>query len=866
MKSSGHYLSSYDFKEYSDFNDYIGTVDGIDGHNNVLQIKRGDGILLGGSGYMSHLFPAPNTGSFEYFFRTEDASGVIWLGGYPIYFWVENYNWINEYITTNPLGGYQLITETINLGGYKPQDNKWYHIRIDFDCGNDRWKLIVDGHSSNWLNMFVELWQKPPPPSVINRFYLKSELDPLKSCYFDAIGFSWDPEYNLGDNKKEGIQINFQNLIDRDFNWWSYSIDGQANVTIPGNKTIEMLDYGSHSIQIFGEDENFNVYGSNITHFHIGPYNILTPGPSSYWEEGSTYDITWLSEGNLQNVSLDIFKGQIHKFSINNTENDGLYTWNIPIDTQRGTDWRIKIKNYSNPSLFSWSEDFNIITYIDIAFPYQDYSLETGFNHTIRWSSKGTINFVDIEVYKGGLYNFTLATGTENDGIYNWYIPFETEPGTNWEIKIIDSNNSSIYAWSGEFKIFTFKSIAIETPTSNSLWERGSIKYITWTSTGNITHVEIDVFKEGIEIYSVANRTINDWAKFWELPIDATPGIDWRVKISDSDNASLFTFSDEFEIYSRPDILITNPHDISYWEAGKSYFITWTMSARCNTTYVNIDIFKGTTLMYSLGTTESDGEYLWNIPNDPPPGDNWNILITDFHNPNTFSRSYPFEIYTDKSISIITPSSIINWSASRTENLSRLITWSSTGAVSNVDIELWDDANLIYLIANGTKNDGSYSWAIPSNIEPSLDYRIKIIVSDYLSIVDWSDYFSIFIIKTITITFPNSSEIWRNSQYYDITWESTGAIDNVRIELYKDDILEYIISPLTPNDGRYLWKVPQNLADNDASFKIKIYEESNHSVFDWSDESFQISGVEQPSGIMCFSVICPNRKLPVYHR
>ncbi|MFX1374351.1 MAG: Ser-Thr-rich GPI-anchored membrane family protein [Promethearchaeota archaeon] len=840
MKSSGHYLCSYDFEDYSDYNGYYGTADDVDGHNIVFKTSY-HGITFGGSnGHMKHLFPAPSTGSFEYYFRTEDASRRVWLTAWPISFWVENDNWMYEYIALSPEGGLWVIRDSINLGGYKPLDNKWHHIRIDFECGNARWKLNVDGHSSSWLNMWQELWEHPTPPCIIRSFYMRGELDPPTSCYIDGIGFSWDPEYNLGDNLKEGIQIKFQKLIDRNFNWWSYSIDGQANVTIPGNKIVEMPEYGSHTIQIYGEDEYFNVYGSNITRFHVGPFNVLTPNPSTDWEDGNTYDITWISEGNIQNVSLEIYKGQSHRFSIPNMENDGLFTWTIPEDTQRGSDWRIKISNYSNPSLYSWSEDFSIITFIEMITPLESYSLETGFNHTIRWTTKGSINSVDIEVYKGGIYNFTLAIGTENDGIYSWYIPFETEPGTDWEIKIIDSDNSSIYVWSGEFKIFTFKSITMKTPASNSFWERGSIQYITWTSTGNITHVEIDVFKGGFEVYSVANRAINDWAKYWEIPLDATPDTDYSIRISDSNNASLFTFSDEFEIYSRPDLLITNPHDISHWEAGKSYYITWTMSARSNITHVNIDVYKGTTLMYSLGTTESDGEYLWNIPDDPPPGDDWNILITDFHNPSTFSKSDPFEIYTDKSISIITPSSLTNWSASRTYNRCNLITWTSTGAISNVNIELWDATGLIFTIVNETENDGLFNWAIPSNIQPDSDYRIKIIVSDYLSIVDLSDNFNIYILKTITITYPNRSEIWRGSQYYDITWESTGAINNVGIELYKNDILVNTISSSTINDGRFLWRVPQNLADNDASFKIKIYEVSNHSVFDLSDNSFEI--------------------------
>lgn len=53
------------------------------------------------------------------------------------------------------------------------------------------------------------------------------------------------------------------------FTSFSYSFDGQANVTISGNTTVTGLSWGTHSLVVYGEDTDGNTGSSMAVHFDV---------------------------------------------------------------------------------------------------------------------------------------------------------------------------------------------------------------------------------------------------------------------------------------------------------------------------------------------------------------------------------------------------------------------------------------------------------------------------------------------------------------------------------------------------------------------------------------------------------------------
>ncbi len=98
----------------------------------------------------------------------------------------------------------------------------------------------------------------------------------------------------------------------------------------------------------------------------------------------------------------------------------------------------------------------------------------------------------------------------------------------------------------------------------------------------------------------------------------------------------------------------------------------------------------------------------------------------------------------------------------------------------------------------------------------------------------------------ITVLFPNGGETWTIAQAKEITWEITGDVPEVKIELTRNGSTYETLASSTANDGSYLWTVTGPAA---SSAKIKISDVLNPDNYDESNSNFTIAAAsEQPGG------------------
>ncbi|MBN1153339.1 T9SS type A sorting domain-containing protein [candidate division KSB1 bacterium] len=166
---------------------------------------------------------------------------------------------------------------------------------------------------------------------------------------------------------------------------------------------------------------------------------------------------------------------------------------------------------------------------------------------------------------------------------------------------------------------------------------------------------------------------------------------------------------------------------------------------------------------------------------------------------------------------------------------SKTITWTSSNASANVKIEYYCNGTW-YTIVNSTANDGSYAWTVPNNTVCS-SAKIRITDTANAACTDMSDnYFSINCVScSFTITAPNGGENIGCST--TITWTSTGAGSNVKLEYYCGGVWSTIVSS-TPNDGTYNWTIPTGTV---CSSKIKVSDAANSGCWDMSNNYFNIN-------------------------
>ena len=332
----------------------------------------------------------------------------------------------------------------------------------------------------------------------------------------------------------------------------------------------------------------------------------------------------------------------------------------------------------------------------------------------------------------------------------------------------------------------------------------------------------------------------NDGEHFWSVPLDLETSTQYQIKITDASNSSTFAFSENFEIYCNS-ITVTTPSSSTSWELGSSNYIYWVTTGIYD--LVDISLYKaGSFERLIISSTSNDGEYYWLIPEDLVPDNDYTIQIEATHNMTIGDMSQPFELRAiSNSIWIITPNSNCTWITGEIYTIS----WDSIGDISFVDIELYYFREIRLIIALETKNDGEYFWAIPSGLEDSMDYQIKVIDSSDSSIYDYSEYFKIlsnFLPNSIIISSPSNGNSWKTDNSYYISWTSTGAISNVKIELYRDGLFQMIITSETSDDGQYYWSIPTYLISS-TQYQIKITDVADNTVFDYSD-IFEITSDE----------------------
>ena len=63
------------------------------------------------------------------------------------------------------------------------------------------------------------------------------------------------------------VDLNF--TVNKPVAWIGYSLDGQDNVTIPGNTTVNELANGAHNLTMYAIDEFGNTAASETIHFNI---------------------------------------------------------------------------------------------------------------------------------------------------------------------------------------------------------------------------------------------------------------------------------------------------------------------------------------------------------------------------------------------------------------------------------------------------------------------------------------------------------------------------------------------------------------------------------------------------------------------
>lgn len=289
----------------------VNIVDEIGGHKKVLGLSD-DSSVDWPEAY--NIFETPRTfGTYEYWVRTTDASNFQGLRLYS-----------GAIIDTNVMVDFVIRNEKFQYYSDSAwhditicADNQWYHIEIAFECTTGGYRGLNQYKFKVWINEteFGEYsyWYNKVSATAI-QFMGGSNL--AKNLYIDAIGYSWNPYYNIGDNQNEGLLLSYDNTTNLD--WQGYSLDGQANKRILGNTTIPLPSDGIHNIQVFGNDSMGIMYESSVRHFSVDitapEISIDYPSASQEFSEPPAYILS-INETNIDALWYTLNGGTENPFT-----------------------------------------------------------------------------------------------------------------------------------------------------------------------------------------------------------------------------------------------------------------------------------------------------------------------------------------------------------------------------------------------------------------------------------------------------------------------------------------------------------------------------------------------------------------------
>lgn len=287
------------------------------GHNKVVRIDEGDSDE-GRDGILYNSDTPLLNGTFELYWRFSDLQNDIYLQsrdyagdiGFTLGLFTD-LDW--RYRREN--GVYPKIPNVDS-----PQTNYWHHVRVDFRFSGapeylglteNRYCVIIDGISSGELQFHSA--------QSTNFYSLRLGNGPLCErlmVHYDAIGFSWDPIYSVGDNLKKGLLVSYTSTTNLD--WVGFSLDGGSNITITGNRVIPFPENGYHSIILSGTTSLGESLRSNLINFStyvFDPYVPPIPPPPPELTSRDPYIIASIGVGiiALLGIALTVFRKRIFR-------------------------------------------------------------------------------------------------------------------------------------------------------------------------------------------------------------------------------------------------------------------------------------------------------------------------------------------------------------------------------------------------------------------------------------------------------------------------------------------------------------------------------------------------------------------------
>lgn len=453
---------------------------------------------------------------------------------------------------------------------------------------------------------------------------------------------------------------------------WTYQSEG-SNVKIELYKSGTVYTINSNTVND-GSDSwtipnylttssNYRVKVTNLSDdndFGYSPYftinarsiTVNSPDSDDVLYTSSRYLMSWSSSNSGNYAKIELYSSGSYVSTIDNNARNWLstnsYYWTVPTSLSKGSSYRIKITSNSYSGVYDFSDYFSIgERSISITSPSGGEAWYQGGEYPITWTSENAGDQVFIYLYQGDSFINQIESGSViNDGIYDWTIPNYVGLGSNYKIRVVSRDHSSIYDTSNSFTIDE-RYIDVEKPKSGTTWFPDETYEIKWSSKNAGDYVDIKLYKSNVFVSTMSSNTKNNGSYNWTISDVFAADNDYRITIRSKETTGVYGQSGIFYIGKRS-ITVTSPAEEEILTKGSSYLITWDCENIGD--FVDIELYKNgeqhSTIVsnhnaYSIYDSVK-GSYSWTIPSDLTPDSSYEIRISSpqYSNIEAYSNGY----------------------------------------------------------------------------------------------------------------------------------------------------------------------------------------------------------------------------------
>ncbi len=228
-----------------------------------------------------------------------------------------------------------------------------------------------------------------------------------------------------------------------------------------------------YAIRVISNSDNM-VYGTGGTFWIKGTGILVTYPNQNTMQTGTTAGANWYYGGNIGTaVRVDLYRSGTFVQTIAASVpigNSGLgqLNWMIPTPLADDTTYSLRVTSISSPGSFGDSRPFAIWTPgLTLLSPLGGEGWRPGSTHRIQWSSKTDANSATIELWKGGVLDSTVAVRAALWGSgFDWAIPPQLAPASNYQIKVRTEQLPTYVALSGAFSIGDYRNLSVSKGSS----------------------------------------------------------------------------------------------------------------------------------------------------------------------------------------------------------------------------------------------------------------------------------------------------------------------------------------------------------------------------------------------------------------